>query len=236
MAGEYYRWLARNEKPIERKELTPAEKRRNWWDYHKWHVIIALVCAIFVGDLIYDMVSNARNKPDYMVAYVGQTALPDGVVEAVEAGLADLGRDVNGNGKVQVELLQYVLSEESTENPILTENSAERNYAASLLLQTNIEMVESMIFLMEEPEMFQAAYPIFRETEPMYIHWGDCPALTALELGQFEIPLVGTTAVGDCQKAMENIAVGLRGLWNGERNDAITAGIELFEIMTEGAA
>ena len=36
MAGEYVRWLARNEKPREKRELSPEEKRRNWWAYHKW--------------------------------------------------------------------------------------------------------------------------------------------------------------------------------------------------------
>ena len=35
MAGEYVRWLARVVKPAEKKELTPEEKRRNWWAYHK---------------------------------------------------------------------------------------------------------------------------------------------------------------------------------------------------------
>ena len=51
MAGEYVRWLARNEKPREKRELTPEEKRRNWWDYHKWHVVLAILCAVLLGDV-----------------------------------------------------------------------------------------------------------------------------------------------------------------------------------------
>ena len=45
MAGEYYRWLARNEKPEEKRELTPKEKRKNWWHYNKWYVLLGILAA-----------------------------------------------------------------------------------------------------------------------------------------------------------------------------------------------
>ena len=98
MAGEYVRWLARDVKPLEKKELTPEEKRRNWWDYHKWHVLIAVVCLVFAVDLVSDVVHNARNKPDYKIAYVGSTDLPEDTARALETALAALGEDLNGNG------------------------------------------------------------------------------------------------------------------------------------------
>ena len=158
MAGEYVRWLARNEKPREKRELTPEEKRRNWWDYHKWHVVLAILCAVLLGDVIYDAVNNSRNMPDYVVAYVGQTALPDTLVEIAEDGIAQLGEDLNGNGKVQVELRQYVLYDGSGSNPALALEDTERSQAASLLLQGNIEAVESMIFLLEDPELFRVLF------------------------------------------------------------------------------
>ena len=112
MAGEYVRWLARNEKPREKRELTPEEKRRNWWDYHKWHVVIAIVCAVLLADLVYDAVQNRRNRPDYVVAYVGQTALPDSLARVTEEGLAQLGEDINGNGEVRVELRQFIIEDD----------------------------------------------------------------------------------------------------------------------------
>ena len=71
MAGEYYRWLARDVKPPEKRELTPAEKRRNWWAYHKWHLAAGLVCLVMLVSLISDMVRNSNSKPDYVIAYVG---------------------------------------------------------------------------------------------------------------------------------------------------------------------
>ena len=248
MAGEYVRWLARDVKPLEKKELTPQEKRRNWWDYHKWHVVIAIVCLVLAVDLASDVVRNARNKPDYTIAYVGYTDLPDGIVLAVEEAFAALGEDLNGNGKVQVELVKYQLYDESaqSDNPALQEQNAERGYSASMLLTANIEMTESMIYLLEDPEFFNANYPILCHADgvlpevgsdaPLYYLWKDCPVLAGLELGTFEIPVVDGSAVGDCQKALENIAVARRGLWDDAATEKSDGAIRLWEILTEGAA
>ena len=247
MAGEYYRWLARNEKPEQQRELTPQEKRRNWWDYHKWHVVIAIVCAIVLGDILYDAVQNRRNQPDYVVAYVGQTALPDTLAAQVERGLEQLGEDLNGNGSVRVELRQFVLSDGSGSNPALDMENTERGYASTLLLQGNIETVESMIFLLEDPEQFRAVFPILSRTDgslpeetpdsqvPLYHYWADCPALTALELENFEVPVINGMVQGDSQAALSVLGVARRGLWDDGTNDTIRGAIALWERMTEGA-
>ena len=126
MAGEYVRWLARDVKPLEKKELTPQEKRRNWWDYHKWHVVLALVCLVFAVDLISDVVHNARNKPDYKIAYVGSTDLPEDTARALETALAALGEDLNGNGNVQVELLEYQIASGGSADPAARQPEAGR--------------------------------------------------------------------------------------------------------------
>lgn len=246
MAGEYVRWLARDVKPREKKELTAQEKRRNWWDYHKWHVVIGILCAILMLDLASDVMHNARNHPDYKIAYVGYTDLPDGVAEALEHGLAELGEDLNGNGRVQVELIEYLLYDEAAaENPALEEQNAELGYNNSMLLTMNIEMVESMIWLLEEPEVFGSNYPILchadgtlpgGETDaPLYYQWAECPVLTGLELGTFEIPMINGMAEGDCQMALEHLAVARRGLWDDGSNEMIEGAVRLWETMTEGA-
>ena len=247
MAGEYVRWLARDVKPAEKKELTKEEKRRNWWDYHKWHVCIAIVCLILAADLVSDMVRNARNEPDYTIAYVGVTALPGDLIEAVEEAVAEHGEDLNGNGKVQVELRQYVLSDGSGSNPALALEDTERSQAASLLLQGNIEAVESMIFLLEDPELFREALPIFSRVDgtleedtpdsdvPLYYYWEDCPLLAGLELPNFEVPVIDGMVQGDSQAALGKLGVARRGLWDDGTNDTIRGNIALFERITEGA-
>ena len=245
MAGEYVRWLARDVKPREKQELTPEEKRRNWWDYHKWHVIIAILCVVLIGDVIYGAVQNSRNRPDYVVAYVGQTALPDSLRERLEEGLAQLGEDLNGNGKVQVQVRQFVIAAESG-NPVFAMEDTERGYASSMLLQGNIETVESMIFLLEDPALFQATFPILCRADgtlvedtpesqvPLFYRWADCPALTGLQMPNFEVPVISGTIEGDCQKALAELGVARRGLWDDGMNDSIRGAIALWERITEG--
>lgn len=249
MAGEYYRWLARNEQPEAKKELTPAEKRRNWWDYHKWHLVIGAVCVLLLCSLISDMVHNSGNKPDYTIAYVGTTTLPDDTRRALEEAFAQVGEDLNGNGKVQVDLVEYLLYDDAAEeiNPALQEERAERAYNASMLLQLNVETVESMIFLLEDPELFQANYHILTRVDgtkpgetpdsdqPLWYEWGSCPVLTAMDLGTFEIPVVGGTATGDSQLALAHICIARRGLWDDAPSDRTDGALRLWDILTEDA-
>ena len=39
MASEYWKWKFKDVRPEEKRELTPEEKRKNWWHYHRWHEI-----------------------------------------------------------------------------------------------------------------------------------------------------------------------------------------------------
>lgn len=199
MASEYYKWLARDVKPEEKKVLTREEKWHNWWSYHKWHVVIGIFCVIFIANIAYDIASNARNEPDYKIAYVGSTALPEDTVEALELAFAALGEDLSGNGEVRVELKSYVLSEQSED--------------ASMLLLMNIETVESMIFLLEDPEGFAADYPILTGT-PLYHRWTDCPVLEELDL------------------PLETLSIACRGLWNNEGTQTTEGALRLFDRLT----
>ena len=92
MASEYWKWKFKDVQPEEKRELTPEEKLRNWWYYHKWHiaagaVLIAVPCSIAWNAL-------HQIKPDYQIAYVGENALPGDTVTALETELAALGEDL----------------------------------------------------------------------------------------------------------------------------------------------
>ena len=150
MAGEYVRWLARDVKPVEKKELTPEEKRRNWWAYHKWYVLIGVAGLILGANLVFDAVSNVRAAPDYTITYVGSAPLAEGVAPALEECIAELGEDLNGNGQVQVEVLEF----------LLREGEAATVFGDSLQLTLNIESGESVLYLLEDPELFAETYPI----------------------------------------------------------------------------
>jgi hypothetical protein len=207
MAGEYVRWLARDVKPLEKKELTPEEKRRNWWAYHKWHVVLAAAALILAANLVFDAVSNVRAAPDYTITYVGSEPLREGVAPALEKIIASLGEDLNGNGQVQVEVLEF----------LLREGEAATVFGDSLQLTLNIESGESVLYLLEDPALFAETYPILSSGEdaPYYL-CGDCPALAALE-------------------ELRPIALARREIWESEPGEQTLGALRLFEALTEGA-
>ena len=143
MASEYLKKKYQDVKPDVKRELTPAEKRKNWWHYHKWHVVIGAVLLAILGSMVWNTLQ--RVMPDYQIAYVGTAALPDDTAAAVENGIAALGEDLNGDGRVVVRLVQYTSSGEI---------DAQAAMAAEVRLMADMTACESYFFLLEDPEKF----------------------------------------------------------------------------------
>lgn len=68
MASEYLKWKYRDVKPSQPVQLTKKELRRNWWHYHKWHVLFGAAAVCMAVSLVWSMVMQVR--PDYQIAYV----------------------------------------------------------------------------------------------------------------------------------------------------------------------
>lgn len=200
MAGEYVRWLARDVKPEQKRELTREEKRRNWWDYNKWYVLAGIAALILAANLLHTVLHAAENRPDYTLVYVGTSALNTQTVTALEQHLAELGEDLSGNGVVEAELMEFVLPSDPLQN-----------MNVSMQITASIEKVENLIYLLEDPQSFQEAYPILEQWVPC----ADCPALAPLELP-------------------EGLSIARRGLWNGESDPWIDGAGRLWGILTEG--
>ena len=151
MASEYLKKKYRGVKPDAHRALTPAEKRKNWWHYHKWHVGIAAVLLLIGVDWGYHAATQIH--PDYQIAYVGAAPLPGGAAAAWESRLVALGADCSGDGRVTVRLHSYLSPGED----------AMAGYAASVKLLADLEACDSYFFLLEDPEAFQDGYEILRE-------------------------------------------------------------------------
>ena len=108
MASEYLKRKYKDVKPDEKVELTAQEKRKNWWYYNKWYVVAAAVLVLIAVDLVWNWMGRGEPSPDYQVAYVSSQPMPGDTAAAIEAGLAALGEDLNGDGQVLVQLRQYV--------------------------------------------------------------------------------------------------------------------------------
>lgn len=236
MASEYWKWKFKDVQPEEKRELTPEEKRRNWWHYHKWHiaagaVLIAIPCSIAWSAL-------RQIKPDYQIAYVGENALPGDTVTALETELAALGEDLDGDGRVVVRLAQYASSSRA---------EAGAAAAAEVRLMADIMERESYFFLLEDPEQFQKAYRSLcrldgtlpaegdYSAEGTYLAWDDCPVLADLELGGFSYPLMGGTASGSSSELLSRLYIARRGFWTEESVPHPEGCEALWEKITEGA-
>lgn len=151
MASEYLKWKYRDVKPEKAVELTKQQRRRNWWHYHKWHVLIGGVLILIVADWAWSALTQVH--PDYQIAYVGTAPLDQEDAAAWEARLSAQGSDCNGDGNVVVQLNQYLTVQEDTMYTA----------AANVKLLADLDARESYFFLLENPEQFQADYEILEE-------------------------------------------------------------------------
>ena len=215
MASEYLKWKYRDVKPREKVELTPAEKRKNWWHYHKWHLVVGVVLCAAAASLLWQVLGIGRTEPDYQIAYVGTYNLPEETVAALEGQLAALGADENGDGTVAVSLRQYPLYSEDPQTVM----------AAQVQLVSDLSECESYFFLLEDPERFQRDFHALRRldgslpeegdnsAQETYLLWSQCPTLANLELGEFSYFMSDTDATGSSDELVSGLALGRRGFW-----------------------
>lgn len=106
MARERY-LLSDEEDTIHQNQITldtAAQKRANWWYYHKTQLLVVILVAIGVGSLVYSIVS--RPNPDYTVMMMTQYILPQELRTDIEEQLEKYADDRNGDGEVDV-MLQH---------------------------------------------------------------------------------------------------------------------------------
>lgn len=241
MASRYLAWLHRDERPEQQRELTRKERIANWWDYHIWHVVFGVAGVLLAGHLVLTALGVGKVKPDYQIAYVGHTALPSDTAAALESALASLGGDASGDGQTVVQLHQYIISTSGAE-------AATYGYAAEATLLSDLEARDSYLFLLEDPEAFQARYislalldgtlPEEGDTsaEGTYLRWADCPVLAGLPLGGYAEAVAGQTVQGDSQELLSGLAVARRGFLNGQAPKYPEGCAALWEALTKGAA
>lgn len=87
------------EKP---RELTPAEARANWWHYHWYYVALIAAAVLALGYFAWQRATTV--EPDDTVTVVDRTEPDEAFLNALETKLESLSEDVNGDGKIKVEV------------------------------------------------------------------------------------------------------------------------------------
>lgn len=86
----------------ESRELTPAEASANWWHYHWYYVALIAAAVLAVGYFAWQRTTTV--EPDDTVTVVGRTEPDEAFLNALETKLESLSEDVNGDGKIKIEV------------------------------------------------------------------------------------------------------------------------------------
>lgn len=227
----------------EPRQYTKKEKLANWFYYYKWWLLVTLILLYIVGSILWNKLGIGKAEPDYRLAYVSSAFLPEQCREALEKEFARLGEDINGDGRVIVEVRQYVMTETQAD----PENLAYR-YAAEITLTADISDGESYFFLLEDPEAFQLTYQVLAHLDGSIpddkdftakdktLRWGDCPVLSDLDLGDFEEVSMNRTITGSYQERLSSLYFGRRFFEDGTSVKNKEAQERLWRILTEGVS
>lgn len=132
--------------PEKTRELTPAEARANWWHYHWYYVVLIAAAVLAVGYFVWSRVTEV--KPDYTVAVVGRIDPDAAFLSEVETKLEAAADDVNGDGKVKVNVksIWLALDYDGQDSSLrkLMESSEDK-------LNSDFYLCESMIFIVDDP-------------------------------------------------------------------------------------
>lgn len=123
-------------------------KLKNFWFYHKWHLLIGLAVLAVIGYL--SMQSAHTAEPDYHIGIVKAVPLSEEALSALEATFTAAGEDVNGDGVVLVQLHPYFV-DLADDSP----NAGVTNAQTVAALDADLIGKVSGIFLLENIEDFQ---------------------------------------------------------------------------------
>ena len=89
-------------------KLTPKQWIENFWYYNKWYVLVAIVFLSLIAIATFQFFK--KSEADASILYAGASILSDDCCEKVIDSAQEKLFDVNDDGKVVVEMQNFVLS------------------------------------------------------------------------------------------------------------------------------
>lgn len=212
-------------RPEETEKQKKIKKYKNWWYYHKWYVICGVILLGITCNLTGNALGFFHKAPDFQIAYVGKTELPQDTVSALEQAFTSIASDFNGDGEIIVQINQYA---DGIQNP--DSETAYYEYASEISLIGDISNCESYFFLMDDPDHFQIDFQLLASpdgscpdnmdysTEDKVIAWSDCSLLSEMELGDYSTVILGVNESGSNQELLSGLYIGRRCFYT----DALT--------------
>lgn len=156
MAREQYLLHAGDEtihRPGEdKKPEDPKKKWENFWYYHRLHVLIAAAVLLLAGFFVWQSLQSVT--PDYTVGMITETQCPDSVVQQFQNAMQKYGKDLNGDGKVVVQVVPYTIARAQGGSGGTSSGQAladpQMQEAMQIKLAADLTTGTSMIFLTDD--------------------------------------------------------------------------------------
>lgn len=143
---------------------TPRDKRKNWWFYHKNHLILGIVGAAILGSIVWSIVSKV--EPDYTVGMITSYNVPAQVLESLEGHLAQYADDRNGDGRVVVQVNSYVFGSAASAEDVQATQAAYARFAGDATLASCILYIHDDMGFKSLGDSFQGFFQ-YNDGSPM---------------------------------------------------------------------
>ena len=206
--------------PREIPDMTPRQRRDNWWRYHWLHVLIVVLAFITAAGIVWERIT--RERCDCSVALVTRYAAAAEEIASIQAALEQVCPDVNGDGEVHVAVNAIQIDYTSTA----------MDDAAIQVMTTNVDKLnsdfytrQSGIFLLDDPQNFQAAHGALAwldgstppedalNWEAMTIPWTDWEGSAGVELVNCEADRLWFARRITLDQADKDAFAGANALW-----------------------
>lgn len=202
---------------------TRKEKLQNWFYYYKWWLaLVVFLLSVFVC-ILCRALGVGQIRPDYTLAAVTPTGISGETAEALSRALETFGEDLNGDGRVRVNVVQY-----KTGAGADAESSYYYGYAAEIELYADINDNISQLFLLSDPRSFQLSVQALADAA------GNLPDDADYSVEGRTIPWTALgLALGEpADSELAGLQLGIRG-WYDETKVPYEAYRAFWERLTE---
>lgn len=206
--------MAKRERPREMPDMTPAQRRANWWRYHWRHVLLGGIVLAILGGIFLD---QARERePDCCVALVVRREPGGQELASLQAALEAIAPDANGDGQVHVDVYAIQIDYASTD----------MSPEALRVMEANVDKLNfdfytrrSGIFLLDDPENFQ------RNHQALAYLDGSTPPEGAGDWENMTVPWTEWDGSGEVKISDQPLWFGRR-IVTGSKDEAALAGAQ----------
>ncbi len=173
--------------PREMPDLTPQQRRDNWWRYHWLYVLAGVLAVLTAAGIAWERF--ARAEYDCGAALVTRYAVTQKELSALKTALEAAAEDSNSDGRVQVSVNDIQIDYTATD---LDDASIRQMTTDVDKLHADFYTGQSGVFILNDPENFQRNHAALRyldgseptedavDWENMVRHWNDSPVLNGL--------------------------------------------------------